>query len=387
MSQDLHTLIQIAFDSHPAIASQNHSVSAMVKMKDASGKLDNPTLTGGVFAEPIYTAKGAQQWRVGISQKIPFMGKLSSKREIAEKKITLTELSLQKTKFAIQTEVITAYENLRFYYEEVKISEEKLKLMQQMESVINARYKTAAADYPDLIQIQIAIMKQENKIQDLSEDKSILLEALRNAMGIDITPQPVFTQSDMTGTDEISIAQNPVFRQKEVIAAIREIEYKVNKLKSYPDFLFGVDYIRLDEESDSHPLMLKGGITLPLWFKKNKGLQQSAFYRKESALSDYHDVDSDLHTRLLEMVNNESDYYREYNLYQEKLIPHSQLGYEVAETAYLADAIPFTEYMFAYQTLLDTELQAARAVRKFLIQKGKLLEITGNYFTPQMEGK
>ena len=387
LSQDLPTLIQIAFDVHPAVASRTHSLEAMKEMKNASGKLDNPTLSGGVFAEPIYTAKGAQQWRVGVSQKIPFIGKLSSKRKIAEKNITFSELSLRKTKLGIQTEVISAYENLRFYYEELKISKEKLKLMQQMEAVINARYKTASAEYPDLIQMQIAIMKQENSIQDLLEDEAILLAALQNAMGIETPPEPPFQQQNLIRTDEISISQNLTFRQKKVKVSMREIEYKLNKLKSFPDFIIGVDYIRLGEDLDSHPLLLKAGISLPLWLKKNKGQEQSAFYRKQSAISDLKELDSELHTRLLNMENHESDQYREYILYQEKLIPHAKLGYEVAETAYLADAIPFTEYMFAYQTLLETELQAAKTVRNFLIQKGKLLEITGKYFTPQSEDR
>jgi len=68
------------------------------------------------------------------------------------------------------------------------------------------------------------------------------------------------------------------------------------------------------------------------------------------------------------------------------LIPLAKLGYDASETAYLANSIPFTEFIFAFQTLLDLELKSARAISEFQKIKAGYFELTGHYIINPEKG-
>jgi hypothetical protein len=68
------------------------------------------------------------------------------------------------------------------------------------------------------------------------------------------------------------------------------------------------------------------------------------------------------------------------------LIPLAKLAYDASETAYLANSIPFTEFIFAFQTLLDLELISARSISEFQKIKAGYFELTGHHIINPEKG-
>ena len=386
VSQDLETLLKQAFSEHPSIKAKTAHIAGTKENEKIAGALPNPMLSGGVFAEPVVTANGPQTWRAGVSQKIPFMGKLSTKRKIAFKQSVKAKIGHEQTLLQIQRNVVTAYENLRFHQKEVEITNQNLELARHIETVIRSRYKTATASHPDLIQIQLKIMTMENHVQDLIDKEKVLLDELQYAVGSNENIFPVFNSLENTHPDVKNIAGNTKLQIHKQNLEISKLQYRLNRLASWPDFTAGVDYVRLEGNNENHPLMIKAGISLPLWLGKNKALKSAGKAGVREAELQLNDIELKLKTKLSSFSFQLSEKQREIELYQNRLIPLAKLGYDASETAYLANSIPFTEFIFAFQTLLDLELKSARAISEFQKIKAGYFELTGHYIINPEKG-
>ena len=384
--QDLETLLKHAFSDHPSVKAEAANVAVSIENKKISGALPNPMLNGGVFAEPVVTKNGPQSWRAGVSQKLPFFGKLSTRRKIASEQSVTAEIRLTQTLLRIQLNVISAFENLRFHQKEVEIARQNLELAQHIETVIRSRYKTATAGHPDLIQIQLKIMTMEARVQDLADKEKVLVSELQYAVGTNENLFPVFNDLENTLPVMEDIGDNASLQIHKQNLEISKLQNRLNRLASLPDFTAGVDYIRLEDDSERHPLMFKAGITLPLWLGKNKALKSAGEAGLREAELQLKDTELKLNTKLSRFKFQLTEKEREIELYNSKLIPHAKLGYDASETAYLANSIPFTEFIFAFQTLLDLELKSALAISEFQKIKAGYLELTGQFIINPEKG-
>lgn len=387
VSQNLETLLQQTFFEHPAVKAQSANVAGTKEKEKISGVLPNPMVSGGYFAEPVVTKNGPQTWRAGISQKIPFFGKLSTIRKIALKHTVKAEIRHEKVLLEIQRNVVTAYENLRFHKKEVEITNQNLELARHIETVIKSRYKTATAGHPDLIQIQLKIMTMEDRAQDLEEKKTVLLNELKYAVGTNENLVPIFNDLEYNLPAIEGISGNTSLQIHNQNLEISKLQYRLNRLASLPDFIAGVDYIRLEDIAESHPLMFKTGLTLPLWSGKNKAMKSSGEAGVREAKLKLRDIEYKLNTKLSRIKFQLTEKEREIKLYNSKLIPHANLGYDASEKAYLTNSIPFTEFIFAFQTLLDFELKSAQAVSEFQKIKAEYYELTGHYIINPEKGE
>ena len=386
VSQDLETLLKQAFSEHPTAKAQAAHVAGAKDNIKIARVLPNPILTGGFFAEPVVTKNGPQLWRAGVSQNIPFFGKLATKRKIAEKRFATSEIWLNQTLLEIQFNVISAFENLRFHKKEIEITRQNLELVRHIETVIKSRYKTATVGHPDLIQIQLKIMIMEDRVQDLTDKEKVLLSELQYAVGTDKYLDPVFNDLENTLPEMDDIGNNTNLQVHRQNLGISKLQNKLNHLASIPDFTAGVDYIRLEDDMENHPLLFKVGITLPLWIGKNKALKSVGEAGIREAELQLKDIELKLNTKLSRFKFQLTEKEREIKLYLRKLIPHAKLGYDASETAYLANSISFTEFIFTFQTLLDLELKSALAISEFQKIKAGFFKLTGHYIINPEKG-
>ncbi|MGH9548714.1 MAG: TolC family protein, partial [Terriglobales bacterium] len=71
------TVVRQVLADNPQLNSARLKWEAMKERPRIAGSLPDPTLSYGYFFDNVETRVGAQNQRVGLSQKIPFPGKLS----------------------------------------------------------------------------------------------------------------------------------------------------------------------------------------------------------------------------------------------------------------------------------------------------------------------
>ncbi|MDQ6824680.1 MAG: TolC family protein, partial [Candidatus Eremiobacteraeota bacterium] len=78
-------MIGEVLQKNPGVAAARLNWEAMQEKPAIAGSLPDPMATYGYFFQNVETRVGAQNQRFGLSQKIPFPGKLSAQKRRASK--------------------------------------------------------------------------------------------------------------------------------------------------------------------------------------------------------------------------------------------------------------------------------------------------------------
>lgn len=381
----LEELLRLAIENNPEIKSREESVSSFIHEAKFAGSLPDPQLTAGYFFTPVETKVGPQEWRVGLMQKFPWFDKLSTKRKVSLLKAEVAKQQLRSSKLKIVREVRTVYQKLRLLAVDDFITRKNLEIFKQVEAVIRAKYTTGTARQAHLIQLQVEILKLEDQLETL-DDKKIVYEAeLTDYLG-GLKPPALdfgdldYYEAELIDGQKLNFDYNPEMQIANLHVEIAQRGLHLANLASIPDFSLGVDYVSLGGTAGDNPLMAKAGISLPLWFGKNKALRGKAAAIKQSSEYRLKDAEEKYVSLLEELRFRLEDQRRKFHLYVNELIPLAEQSYQTSEAAYLGETLDFASYLDAERTLLNLQLAAARARSDYYITQAKYLEINGSEF-------
>ncbi len=373
----LEKLLSIAFENNDKIQSQTELIDKQKSNSIVAGSLPDPSLSAGYFLSPIETKTGPQEWKIGITQNIPGFGKLSTKEKIGLLQTENEVIKLQKTRLEIQRQVITIYENLRFQKTQLEIIEYLLGILQNLESVMTIQYSTSTENYSNLIQIQLEVLKQNDNLIAIQNEKEILLSELEYLLGAEILNKINFNEVDLNIPDFDNISSNPDLLSVLISVNIAKTKLHLANLSYFPDFSLGADYISLGYPADQNPIDIRLGISLPIWFGKNNARKSSAQAELSSVEFLISDVEESLKAQAKRLSYEMENLLRRIQLIDGELIPKAEISQEVSETAYLSNEIDFDQFMDSIQILLNLKLEKATSLQKFQITKARLFELIG----------
>ena len=162
-----------------------------------------------------------------------------------------------------------------------------------------------------------------------------------------------------------------------------EHQIQLAKRNRLPDFTLGIQYIDTGDasspvaDSGKDPIIGTLGLTLPLWFDKNRARIESAAYLKTAAQlaleSRGQTLDADIRQTLFKL----RDADRKITLYQKNLIPKAIQSLELNRKGYETGNMEFINLIDAQRMLLEFELAHARALADHLIARAELSQLTG----------
>ncbi|MCP4647044.1 MAG: TolC family protein, partial [bacterium] len=140
--------LQAAMGRHPSLAAAWHEIKAHEGKARQAGMLPNPSLSGefeefGGSGE--FSGSDVISTRISISQEFPLGGKLTKRVQEAEAEI---ELSIQERAvqiIALRTEVKKRFIRVYMLQEQLKLEQEKLRLVKASSNAISKRVSAGEA--------------------------------------------------------------------------------------------------------------------------------------------------------------------------------------------------------------------------------------------------
>jgi outer membrane protein, heavy metal efflux system len=381
----LNNLISKALDHNPEILAWQNIVLSKEQASIAAGNLPNPVLSGGYFVEPVVTKEGPQEFKLGLAQNLPWPGKLKTQRMISQIEIDIYIEKSRQSTLKIVNDIRRKYHQLRLLATEENITEENISLLKQFESVVRTKYSTASASHSFLVQIQMKMIRMEDKLISIKNKRPVIISKLEQLTGVNLADysfnfDTTEFETDLPSSSLVGIDNNPVIRISTLKTQAQENKVALAKLASKPDFLLGADYIILNAESADNPIMIKAGISLPIWFSKNKAIQESAKASLDSEELNLTNAEELLAVKMEEINYRLVDYQRQYMLHIDELLPLAEQNYQITETAYLADELDFTTYLNVEEDLLDLKLKTAKLRYNYYIAAADYFEISAMEF-------
>ncbi|MHC4914785.1 MAG: TolC family protein [Planctomycetota bacterium] len=360
--------------------------------------LPDPVIRYGHFIRSVETRVGAQQARVGVSQTIPWPAKLVLAGQVADKAAGAAYKRYEHAKLMLFYRIKDAYYEYWYLGRAIEVTKANVDLVTYLEGVARARYKAAAGGHPDVIRAQVELGKLRERLaslQDLRGPASARLSAVLNRPVKTALPWPKRPppRSRLSESDELAVAKlkesNP-----ELAALALEIEraekaVRLAKHSYLPNVSLGLDYVFTDEpdgpipaeDRGKDPVMLGVGVSIPLWFGKNRAAVREARARLRGAQLSRQEMENALSARVVRVLFGVRDAERKRELYGETLIPKAQQALKAAEAAFKSGKTGFLELIDAQRTLLEFELSHQRALSRHAQRLAELEMTVGRELT------
>ena len=356
LAQTLEPL-EIVLEINPEVkAAELAYKSALVKVKVA-GILPAPMLETSFSINAIETRNGPIENQIMLGQKFPLWGKLRRERNIEKIRAEVNRLNLENTKVKVSFLLRKELANYFMLHESLEILEQYKVELESFENVARNQYANGIGltQHP-IIKLQIESSLVESKINEIESaleksinDLQVLFDGQFSTNIISNEFQLKLISNPNQYWLELANKCNPSFAISQANVAIASDQYKLARLKNYPDMIAGMTYSLVGPTdlggavaSGADAFGVKLGINVPLWFKKNKAKVKSASYtqkQQEELLSDtWNKIESDVLSILTEFKGI-SDTYKLYDqsiLYETvQMLSSSYAAYETGKISFL----------------------------------------------------
>lgn len=376
-NDNLETLIQEAISKSPKIRELESKLSATASRIEIGTNLPDPTLTLGLVNLPTNTFSLQQEPMtskiVGLSQKIPFPGSLSSASEVKAVDTSIVRQEIKDFENKLRNDVSEFYYSIQSVRENIRLSKESITLLNQISSVVKRKYEVGTASLQNIIQVEVQITRVEDKIEMLIGKENAALASLnallfRNELSEIQTSQisSIVSYKEMSNS-LIKLAElNRPFLQ-----GIKLSEEKAGLMKEhaeysfYPNFNLGLQYSQRDYNArtganfnDLFSIIV--GVTIPINYGGNKTAQVNEALNLQSLYKDQYNSSlqmlqqsfGKITSKLNELENREK-------LINQSLLPKAEQAYKASLADYQVGKIDFVNVIQAEDDILKIQTELA----------------------------
>ncbi|CCO23651.1 TolC family protein [Maridesulfovibrio hydrothermalis] len=348
-----------------------YSWKAALQRETSFSSLPDPRFSFAWFIQPVETRTGPQEFKYGLSQTLPWFGKLDLKGEQALRDADIKKAKFDALKLKIFYQVKKTYYDYAFLAQAIRITRENIELMKYLESVARSRYTTGSGTYDGVIKAQVELGKLEDRLRSLEERKrptSAKLLAAMNRSSEGVLPLPASIPVMKIEIDPLQLKKD----FKESNPRLLALTHKINKEKVsvelaekdyFPDFSFGVEYIQTGKSrspnvtnADRDPIVAGMSVNLPIWLDKQEAQLVEAKYKVKSASRERAGLERNLSADLELEIYRYEDAIRKVKLYQDSLTPKAEQSLAVSIESFQSGTASSSDLIDAERTLIEFQL-------------------------------
>lgn len=373
------TFVRYAIYKHPQVEAAYYEWLASVEKITRERSLPDPRLT---FQMDI--AKMILAVMPGLMMDFPGPGKLRAAANVASAESNMKYFQFEAAVLQVAYGFKKAWYDLRLVDERIRVNDEMVSLLEDLEQQAQARAEVGKGSLQDLLRTQMEKERLKTELTNLRDSRHSFATQFKASLGLgagDFTPPMprAFPLSPMaTSGDKIlstALARNPRLKAMEADVRRAEASLAMERTTRIPDFALGVM-----ADVKASPTMVRplAGMTLPIWRDKIA-----------AAIAGARDLESSSNSRLSNErltltveVAMKSYMYRESTrllaLLQDTLLPKAKQSLEVARSGYSAGTTDFINLIDAQRTLLEFRLAEVEArIKRELALADLSLQVMG----------
>ncbi len=349
---------------------------AMSQRVPQARALPDPRLNVGFFANEVETRAGAQQARIGISQQLPWSGKLRASEDAAAAEDRAAWVRYTAIERSITRRVVTALYTIHELDATIEITRENLELLSSFEDSVRSRFRFGGGSQSDLVRTQVELGILDDRLASIESSRSTPVAQLNALLDrphdtpvgpitelpvppLDIPLDSLIEQSERTNPMLIALSERVSAEQSRTKAA---------RYAGKPELTVGVETIFTDDaiipgiaESGDDPLLLTLSVNLPIWREKYNAQVKESIANRLALAHERESTRNDLSARIVQSHFDFTDAQRRVDLYEKTLIPKATESIQTTLASFRTGSGGFTDLLDAQRTLLEFQLNALRA--------------------------
>lgn len=351
-----------------------HQWEGSVSNVSFSNMLPNPKVTYAHFIKEVETRVGPQKEKIGVMQKIPWLGKLFAKKDVASQDSEIAKQQFFLAQVDLWKKLKHLFQEYYFLDKKAEIQEENIRLMKFLEGVAQTRVRAGGAA-ADALQAQMEISSLENDLETIHERIETLkarIYAFLNQADKKPLPIPYDLFSDESDQiKDLSIEElkrmNPQSQLLSLMVDKSESERKLAQHERFPDISIGVDWVKTDRsfmntpDNGKDPVVAMISIDLPLWQSDYQEKVNMRSHQLKASKDRYEQHLLTLRADLQDILLKYEDADRRVKLFQGSLIPQAEQTLKVVQEAYEAGTVDLERFLDIQKKLLNFHLGYERA--------------------------
>ena len=379
---------------NPGLAAAFNRWKAALQRVPQVRALPDPRFTYRYYIKEVETRVGPQRNSVQLAQTFPWLGTLSLRGDAAAAHARAERQRFEQAKLTLFHQVKAAYHEYYHLGQAIAITEENVKLLALLESVIRARYRAAVASHPDLIRLQVEQGKLADRLRDLRDLRDPIVARLNAAMnrpaGAPLGSFPTaIAQPAVTISDDQMLAlqaqMSPQLKALEAEIAGRRAAVELARKAYFPNVTLGLTYIdtaratggRNPDGDGRDPLIAMVSVNLPIWRDKLDAGVREARRRLTAQRRKRTDTANNLAAELKMTLYQFRQAGRRAELYRDSLVPRVTQSFHATRKAYAAGKAGFSDFVDTQRTLLEFQLIYQRALTDRATALAKLERLVG----------
>jgi outer membrane protein TolC len=374
--EDLQSYLSRALAKKPKLVAFEQRYEAAMQRIPQAAALPDPMLQVTSFVESVQTRTGPQENVFMLSQKLPWFGKLGSRKEVASSEAEALWYAYQNQQLSLVREVSLAYYEYGYAQEAIRLTEENRNLLEKLEPIVEEKVK-GGADLNALLRLKVEIGKVDDRLQTLKQKRVAQSAKLGELLALSdpsVLPWPKWDAPEPVALDGPLLARairanNPELQMLERKVASAEARREIARLESYPDITLDLNYIQIgspevnpgtpDAGRDAWGVTV--AVNIPIWFDKYDAAKAEALATKRSFEYEYENRYNALRAELSASLSTLEDANRRLKLYGEELLSLAEQAVENSRTSYESGRTGILEVIDSERSQLDLQLLYWRA--------------------------
>ena len=370
--QSVEELIIQAHEYNPGLKALRLDYEAALQKADQVNDWPDPKVNLALGVLPIETRLGAQRFRIGVSQMIPWKGSLAAKSDAANAMAEVKSYSDEVKEIDIEYAIRNGYATLQFLESKKGIIEERLEVLDALEELAKSAVRAGKGKLSNVLFIE---RKRESlKANLILIDKKIEQPTvmINRWTGKPLDTKIVVEQeTDALWSKEkaIEFAENghPQFRILENQKTASNAKLALIKYDSKPKIGVGLDYAYIDGRNDvvipgngRDVLMPMGSVTIPIHKGRYSAIRQEEAIKQE-AIDKKTEEMQDMFAAEIELAYSTVEYGDEVIRKYESLKAITSETLKLMRTEYASEGTRFEELLRLEMELIDYDLEILNA--------------------------
>jgi len=365
---NLAVYLQTAGENNPGVKAAFTKYLASLEALPQAKSLPDPQLAFGYFLQPVKTANGTQNFKVSLTQMFPWFGTLKQAEKVKGLQTKAAYENFQEAKLKLYSEVKKQYYDLWFIRQKIKLTQENINSLNRFRSLAEAKISTGKAGSIGILRADMKLNETKNTLKLWQDDFKTKLRVFRNLLNVDDNfPVEISQKLPKRFLPELAVLKkkltnNHLLQRQNYLIEKQEARKKLAQKKSLPKLLTGLDYINTGTpDFGNDALMVKVGISLPVFQKKYKALIREADLNRQASVYTKMDIDNNLDSRLEQLYTEYLDAVRRIDLYQ-KQKNLALRATNLLQSQYSTGHQNFEEILRMQQSYLHFAIQHEKAV-------------------------
>ena len=363
----LPELIQEALARNPELVAARKQWEAAANRIAQVRSLDDPILSVQLWNIPQpFKATQADNTIFGLSQNLPFPGKLALKSDVASRSAEITEQSVRAKERELVVRMKQVFYDLFLAQKAVQIHHEQVELLRQFVAIANAKFRGGMGSQADVLKAQVELSLLLQHLPVL-EQRRKTVEAMLNtlldrnpASPLGMAQEPSQLPIEKSVDDLYSLALNdrPELKAAELDVRRNEQSHALAQRQYYPDFNVAFQRFQNYQANDGYGAYVAMSIPFSFWTKSkyDAGVQEAAA-AVAAAEAQQHTLENMTRFQINDLLAKLRAADQVTTLYRTTILPQAEQSLESARFGYRAGKAGFLD-------LIDTQ----RALRRFQIE-------------------